>query len=64
MLFKNEFFYQRQDTNKSGFFFTSVPRGQNLNFYVYKQGFRTLQKSINSSAGLYQNLGRVRIFQY
>lgn len=64
MLFKNEFFYQRQDTNKSGFFFTSVPRGQNLNFYVHKQGFRTLQKGISSSGGLYQNLGRVRIFQY
>ena len=61
---QGEFFYELHNTNKFGFFITSIPRGQNLIFYVEKQGFRTLRKNITTSSGLYQNLGRVRIFQY
>jgi len=61
---RGEFFYQLRNTSKSGFFITSVPRGQNLKFYVEKQGFRTLHKNMTSSSGLYQDLGRVKIFQY
>lgn len=61
---RGEFFYEFRKTNESGFFIMSIPRGQNLIFYVNKQGFRTLRKNITISSGLYQDLGRVKIFQY
>jgi hypothetical protein len=59
-----EFFYQHNETNEYGFFFTSVPRGQDLTLYVEKSGFRQLRRNVSSGAGLYQDLGQVRIFAY
>lgn len=62
--YRGEFFYELRNTNKYGFFITPIPRGQNLIFYVEKKGFRTLRKNITAKSGLYQNLGRMKIFQY
>jgi hypothetical protein len=62
--YNGEFFYDTNTTDDEGFFFMAVPRGKNLSFYVEREGFRQLKKDINSGSGLYQDLGKIDIFEY
>lgn len=62
-----EFFYTYYDTEKDGFFFTlahPVPRNRSLMLVVVKDGFRRVERPLNTTDDLYQDAGIVKFYQY
>jgi S1-C subfamily serine protease len=65
--FDGEFFYSFCDTGKDGFFFTRtrpVPRNRLLTLVVVKDGFRRVERSLNTTDDLYQDLGAIKSYPY
>jgi S1-C subfamily serine protease len=65
--FDGEFFYTFCDTGKDGFFFTRdrpVPRNRLLTLVVVKDGFRRVEKPLNTTDDLYQDLGAIKSYPY
>jgi hypothetical protein len=65
--FSGEFFYTFCDTGKDGFFFTRarpVPRNHLLKLVVVRDGFRRVERPLNTTDGLYIDLGAIKSYPY
>jgi len=65
--FSGEFFYTFIDTGGDGFFFTlrrPVPRNAQLTLVVAREGYRRVEKPLNTTDDLYLDLGAIKSYPY
>lgn len=61
---EGEFFLQVAQTDASGYYVVDVPRNTSLRSVVTKDGFRDNSRTVQVRGGLYEDLGRTKLYQH
>ncbi len=59
-----EFFFKVAQSDKDGFFIVNVPRDQNVKAYIYKDGYRLVEKDIKLSNDKSQSIRKINLYRY
>jgi S1-C subfamily serine protease len=63
-LIGGEFFYEKTNTDRNGVFITTAPRNKKLKFTIIKSGFRAYSRDILTENNVYQDFGRLKVYEY